>query len=227
MLLTCQICKDNVSDLSYTVNCSICNSIVHINCLDYVGLSAHKWSPCPSCLVSILPFNNIEDEQEFKSAVSCFSYLSTRHFEDLDIFSSPPLLDEPDFDETFRKDNQCKYYSIDSFNSSNLNSSTLSIFYMNAQSLAKKFPCCMNLIQGLSHNFQIYGFTETWFKDCVSTLYNIPHYSFIQKSRSHRKGGGVCLYLYDQLVYSIREDLNFSHEKIDTLFIEILSGTYM
>ena len=52
-------------------------------------------------------------------------------------------------------------------------------------------------------------------------MYNMKGYSFVHKPRKQRRGGGVCLYVDRKFNFSVRDDLSFSNEYVDTLFIEI------
>ena len=118
----------------------------------------------------------------------------------------------------------CNYYFNDNFNHKYLkcqNEAVFSLFHLNAQSLSAKYECLTDYLSSLCHKFSIYAFTETWFNSNLSSLYNMPGYSLLHRSREGRRGGGVCFYVESKYVFKERDDLVFSNEYTDTLFIEI------
>ena len=56
-----------------------------------------------------------------------------------------------------------------------------------------------------------------------SRLVDIENYNFIHKHRKDRAGGGVSLYLSNDIDYKIRSNLKFENsETIDSLFVEVI-----
>ena len=96
------------------------------------------------------------------------------------------------------------------------------MFHLNAQSLPAKFENIENYLDSIDHKFSVCAFSETWFHDDVPSLYNMSNYSFISKSRTGRKGGGVCMYVKSNIVHKRRNDLTLDNDHIDSLFIEII-----
>ena len=65
----------------------------------------------------------------------------------------------------------------------------------------------------------VIGVSETWLNDATSELVNIIGYSFVSKHRKSKPGGGVGIYLQNDLDYKVRPKCNFSEpEVIETLF---------
>ena len=63
-------------------------------------------------------------------------------------------------------------------------------------------------MKSLDFNFDCIGLTETWLKDNEETnIYNMSGYTLLSKTRSHKRGGGVWLYISDRLKYKTRDDL--------------------
>ena len=63
-------------------------------------------------------------------------------------------------------------------------------------------------MKSLNFNFDCIGLTETWLKGNEETnIYNMSGYTLLPKTRSHKTGGGVGLYIYDRLNYKTRDDL--------------------
>ena len=66
------------------------------------------------------------------------------------------------------------------------------------------------------------GITETWLRESSVESNNIDGYRFISKCRDNRAGGGVGLYISNDLNTIVRSDLNFDdNSNTDALFIEI------
>ena len=74
-------------------------------------------------------------------------------------------------------------------------------------------------------NFKIIALSETAINS-HNTCYNIPGYTVEQDFRSKRKGGGVALYIANNLQYKIKTDLsiggntNFIFVEIDRMHIK-------
>ena len=78
-------------------------------------------------------------------------------------------------------------------------------------------------MKSLDFNFDCIGLTETWLKDNEeSNIYNMSGYTLLSKTRSHKRGGGVGLYISDRLKYKTRDDLIAVTEEcpFEWLFIE-------
>ena len=115
--------------------------------------------------------------------------------------------------------NTCKYYNIDAYNC--LPSNGLSLFHHNIRSLNKNFDEINTFMSLLGNNFSVIGFTETWFNDIISPLINIDNYTMIEKHRDNKKGGGVCLFVNNDLVFKQRLDISFFNNSLESLFIEV------
>ena len=74
----------------------------------------------------------------------------------------------------------------------------------------------------LNIKFSVVGITETWLQDSSLGI-NIDGYNFVYKNRSAKSGGGVGLYVSDNLDFRIRTDIYaFEDEVMESLFIEII-----
>ena len=58
--------------------------------------------------------------------------------------------------------------------------------------------------------FQLIGLTETWLNDTNKDLFKLKNYDFVNMNRSTKIGGGVGIYIANQLNYKTRSDLNLS-----------------
>ena len=86
-------------------------------------------------------------------------------------------------------------------------------------------------------HFKIIVLTETWCGDTATknSIYQIPNYTVIHKTRKEKQGGGLCMFIRNDLNFKLRNDLDKFDSDIETLTIEIenrnsknivLSGIY-
>ena len=69
------------------------------------------------------------------------------------------------------------------------------------------------------------GVTETWLKDDDCDLFAIQICNVVEKHRQNRSGGGVVLFIKDNIEYTIRSELSTFNEKLESVFIEINKDT--
>ena len=63
--------------------------------------------------------------------------------------------------------------------------------------------------------------SESWLNDTNSDMFSITGYKHEYLYRENRKGGGVSLFIQNNLAYKTREDLNLIKKNIETVFIEV------
>ena len=117
----------------------------------------------------------------------------------------------------------CSYFDSDTLNQYIKNTSCkLSLYHFNARSLNRHANDVTNHLATLNCHFNIYGFTETWFKDNDdSNLVDIEGYSAVNCNRKGRNGGGASLFIDNDIEYTNRDDLTIKCEDCDSIFIEI------
>ena len=82
------------------------------------------------------------------------------------------------------------YYSNTIIDEGVLHQNEFSIFHHNARSLNKKANITVDYISTLNHNFDIIGFTETWFNSVEdSNLIYLENHAKIDSIRPNRTGG--------------------------------------
>ena len=82
----------------------------------------------------------------------------------------------------------------------------------------------LQLLSCLKHDFSVIGVSETWFKSTTDiNMFQIPGYSFVHICRAEKIGGGVCLYIKDDLEFKLRVDLSGSNSGYEIVFVEITS----
>ena len=63
--------------------------------------------------------------------------------------------------------------------------------------------------------------TETWLYDHNCDLYSLNGYNFVEAHRSRRSGGGVGIFLVNDIPYQKRPDLIPEHKFYESIFVEI------
>ena len=118
-------------------------------------------------------------------------------------------------------DNQnCPDLNNNNNNNNNNNTIEFSLLHLNIRSISKKLDSFSNFLGSLSVKFSVIGITETWLNDSSHTS-DISGYNFIHRHRVDRSGGGVGIYLLDDLDFKHRADLAFPSDCAESLFIEI------
>ena len=82
----------------------------------------------------------------------------------------------------------------------------------------KNFEC---FLSNLNHTFPFIGCSETWFKDHNVNLYGIKGYTAEHNYRKKQSGGGVSIYVKDNIEYTLRKDLTVMNTTLETIFIEV------
>ena len=223
----CPICSRSVLPHAKKVKCAVCYCYYHIKCIslnhedqNYIELNSFSWYCC-NCLSKIFPFNHIEGDDIFISEINNMD-IDTKTIESLsenlfyplelnndDIYS--PLCDvDPDanyFNELNAHISQnCNYCHEHSF------STIIQTRFKNMINL-NVFSWCHINIRSMKANL-------TSFEIC-SDLYDINGFNFVETHRTRRSGGGVGIFLRNNILYQIRSDLTLNNEFSESIFIEI------
>ena len=221
------------------LTCVICQQSIHNRCSalnhDERAYVNNHWF-CTNCIGSNLPFNHIIDDDEFVHEINQFYQSERISFAQLQSLKINPFF----LDDAVDKDNdqnklydipktndKCNYHCSDSFNDLIKNKqSDLSIIHFNSRSLTKNMDQITDYLKTLNNTFDILAFSETWLnKNKVSSsLINIEGYHFVHDDRSHKRGGGVGLFISDKLNFTVRNDIKLPNStEYDSLFVEINS----
>ena len=80
----------------------------------------------------------------------------------------------------------------------------------------------MDYISILNHNFDIIGFTETWFNSVEdSNFIDLENYAKTDSICPNRTGGGASMFIESKHNFIQRTDLNIKATDCDSIFIEI------
>ena len=78
------------------------------------------------------------------------------------------------------------------------------------------------------HDFDVLCISETWLSEHVKDNdISIPGYNIFRKDRKHSLGGGVCIYVKENFIVKIREDLMFDEVEAVRVDINIGSTCYL
>ena len=82
-----------------------------------------------------------------------------------------------------------------------------------------------DLYYALDFRFSISCFSKTWTDDSFgkNSLCQLKNYNGIHQIRNDRRGGGLCIFVYESLCYNIRKPLCTKNYDTETLAIEIES----
>ena len=118
----------------------------------------------------------------------------------------------------------CKYCSIDSFKSSmqRFTDNGLSIMCFNIRSFSKNGEEFLGYLHNCGHPFDAIILTETWAKNETQSLCHIPGYQAVHNNRPDRTGGGVSIFIKDNVEFDVIDDLNKSSDDIEMLGIKLI-----
>lgn len=121
----------------------------------------------------------------------------------------------------------CEYYDQDQFLSTfcQADRSKSKLLHINARSLAKSISDIQHYLDILEDDFSIIGVSETWLKDINDPLVKLKGYAMEGFCRQHKRGGGVALYIKNDLTYKTRHDLSLNSDKFESCFVEIVNPT--
>ena len=188
---------------------------------------------CQNCLAESLPFQTLNDlEFEFtvlkginvrKDEMDRLRHLKFNPFDT----SNNIALSENNANLDKSSKINCEYYLPTDFkeqiNETNQNNN-FSMIHLNIRSMINKFDSFKELIYSLNKLFQIIGLTETWLNETNEDRFKFQNYDFVNVNRSTKSGGGVGIYIANELNYKIRTDLNTSIENvIESVFVEIIT----
>ena len=117
----------------------------------------------------------------------------------------------------------CKYYDNFQFNVLSKKENTgLSIIHFNARSLNANFDHIKDCLCTLNIPFDVITISETWVEVEKTTDYEMLQYQAFHKVRSHKKGGGVAIYVNNRFDCTIVESKSMCIENnFECLTVEL------
>jgi hypothetical protein len=139
------------------------------------------------------------------------------------------ILDNIDPDSNFFNSNHrdptsCQYFQIDALNKKLNNLSNLksfSILNLNIRSLKKNHKQLNQLTTLINHSFSIIAHTETGIKPHKTNLFLLDGYQHVFLIGPEKIGGGISLFINNDLDYKLRPDLSSIDQTAEILWIEI------
>ena len=242
----CPTCNKKVMNHSMSIKCNVCMSKYHIKCITlenehitYLLNNQNEWY-CSNCLKDCMPFSSIEDNFEFQATINQlnkndeYNYCnqSDRIFhpfeqddQDDELYLSDCDPDKNYFNILSHKISSCNYYLESSFNEkikdSNQNPKMFSLLHINIRSLKSNLHQLTSYLEVLKHIFTVLAVTETWLTEENNDLYQINEYNHIEYHRKDRIGGGVALFIKENIDFLNREKLSIFDNDLESIFIEI------
>jgi len=103
----------------------------------------------------------------------------------------------------------------------NYSGADFSLLHRNIRSLPRNLNSLTDLLSCLDIKFSVIGISETWPSESPHST-DINGFKFLHKHRLNRVGGGVGLYVSNDLEFKLREDLSISKvDIVESLFIEV------
>ena len=220
--------------------CSLCGHVdlpdeIHHNILD-----PNNHLVCDNCAADLFPFNNIPHDillRNFSNPspalpLTDILQLENVEFDQLDYNDtdthSPLSNIDPDlnYSQLLRQQNFVSNYITETqLNNVVLNNkvdhNAFSMYHMNIRSVPRHIQELNCYLNNIDLRFSIIGLSETWISNHTSGLYNLEGYDLVEKYRINRNGGGVSLYIRDDLKYIERNDLDIYDEHFESVFIEL------
>jgi len=108
------------------------------------------------------------------------------------------------------------------------NSDTMSLLHVNCRSLSKKYTNLTILFKQLQCLIPFNALRETWTTLLSENDFRLPGYNFVAKSRVNISGGGVGIYIAENIAFKLRDDFSLSSDNVfECIFIESLADNIL
>ena len=111
------------------------------------------------------------------------------------------------------------FYSVEEAATSlkKFNDKTFSVLHLNVRSLNKNFESLKELLTTINFEFKVICLTEMWctYNQRNETLFNLENYTSINQVRKDGRGGGICVFIHNSLMFKLRPDLGTNSNDID------------
>ena len=202
----CTVCDKGVISKSKAVSCDSCSKWTHVRCSDVITVAEYDRLVeentdfnfiCITCMLKELPAGLIEDADYEPQDTTAIQMQNP---------ANPKVDDDPV--NTPKEDQWAE----------NFPRKGLHMIHINARSLRHKIHE-VSIIARSTHA-GIIGITETWFDESITEEEaSIEGYNIIRNDRTSL-GGGVCLYIKEELTFNPRSDI--TNENIEGIWIDLL-----
>lgn len=193
---------------------------------------------CGACRKDLLPFNCLPNQDLINTILetNAPNYYKRLQEIETDIFNPDMYNDihnimefdniDPDINYFNNQNVNCNYYLEDDINrimnqNPDDNLCSFAITHWNIRSAPKNLESMEYYLQNVNIKFDIIGLTETWFNENNVNRYDMDGYVHEYNYRKSRKGGGVSLFIKNNIKYKPRADLDVICESAEALFIEV------
>ena len=243
----CMICFKGILRHARSIQCAFCEMMHHLKCItlcaefsEQLVSNQELWS-CSHCITDMFPFKQIADDTDYISVIedlascSSLSYLSDKLFLPFEVNDDDHMTNlcnaDPDlnfYNSLNQYVSRCNYYLESTFNKAVETypwaNDVLSMCCFNIRGIKRNLTSFESYLDLLNHQFILIGITETWLRDGDCDLYNTSNYRIVKNHRQDRSGGGVALFVQNNVKYSIRHDLKMFDHEFESLFIKIDKG---
>lgn len=117
---------------------------------------------------------------------------------------------------------ECNYKCIEEFNLIHDNCENFTVLQINCRSLIKNANNIAMFINSLQIRPSVICLSETWLDNDANGLYEMNGYTFLSHCRINKRGGGVAMYIRNNLVFADITDLyNFNSDTFECMIAEI------
>ena len=155
-------------------------------------------------------------------------YVSVQELEDLDIhlnetsdrfFGDQNDID-PDKNLFSQLQNNCTYLQPETI-ITNISATKFNILELNIRSFPKNFDNFILLFNPVLEAIDCIVITETWFTSNKVDMYNIPGFKSVHNYRVRKRGGGVSIYIRDNIMFTQIQTMNILNPDFEFVFIKI------
>ena len=192
--VTCPLCQKTVRKNSLQFCCSVCKDTTHAKC--------HKsFSKAQTTTQKVMSWTC------YRCLCSELPFHGTRNIDD----HTSPVEDTGD------------HVADNHLDILNANRNRISISHLNTQSITSSFAEFEAML--MRYKFDIITLSETWLKDNPHLLNHvtIPGYKTEFNNRDGKRGGGVGLYIKENLQYKRRNDIIQKDKSIEHLWLQVNS----
>jgi hypothetical protein len=118
----------------------------------------------------------------------------------------------------------CKYHYMDSPHdpiADKLSNTKIALLHLHIRSIPKNLNTFIPLLDSSNIDFNFLAFSETWLHDYNADSFGIKGYNPEFLTRPLRNGGGVSIFIKENISYKLRPDLSSITSSTEMLWIEV------
>ena len=126
--------------------------------------------------------------------------------------------------------NNCTYLLVDEFNDildkrcmPTEKLGRFSLVHINCRSLLCNYDEFLDFTCSVNNVFDVICTSETWLTESTDDLINLTGYTFIGRNRRDKRGGGVGVYIKNELKFKVRPDIISTNDSCELIAAEIIN----